>query len=143
VSKGVGKLKLLALDLGERRIGLAVTDAAGSFVFPAGYISRSKLKDDVNRVLEIAKERQVQVILVGMPYTLAGGTGTQARRAQGFIRYLRRGADMPIHEVDERYTSVEAEGLLREVGQQPSRDKATVDETAAALILQRYLDRHS
>ena len=143
MSKGAGKLKLLALDLGERRIGLAVSDASGSFVFPAGYILRSKLQQDVSRVLDIAREREVQAIVVGIPYALSGEAGPQARRARGFIRYLRRGAGLPIHEVDERYTSVEAEGLLREAGQQPSRDKATVDETAAALILQRYLDRDS
>ena len=139
--EGVGKRKLLALDLGERRIGLAVTDAAGTFVFPAGYIVRTKLQQDISQVLDVAREREVQAILVGMPYTLAGETGTQARRAQGFIGYLRRGTGLPIHEVDERYTSVEAEALLREAGRQPSRDKATVDEIAAALILQRYLDQ--
>jgi putative Holliday junction resolvase len=131
------------LDLGERRIGLAVTDASRSFVFPAGYIARSKLQQDVGRVLEIAKEREIQAILVGIPYTLSGEEGTQARRARGFIRYLRRETGLPIHEVDERYTSVEAEALLREAGQQPSREKAAVDEKAAVLILQRYLDRNS
>ena len=118
-----------------------VTDASGSFVFPAGYISRSKLQQDVSKVLDIAREREIQAILVGIPYTLSGEAGTQARRARGFIRYLRRDTKLPIHEVDERYTSVEAEGLLREAGQQPSRDKATVDEMAAVLILQRYLDQ--
>ena len=134
-------MKLLALDLGERRIGLAVSDGAGSLVFPAGYIVRSKLSQDVKRVLDLARERGVQGILVGMPYTLAGEMGQQAKLARGFITSLRRETGLPIHEVDERYTSVEAEGLLRDAGQQPSRHKGAVDETAAALILQRFLDK--
>ena len=127
------------MDLGERRIGLAVCDPAGSMVFPAGHLIRSKLTQDVNRVLALAAGRDVEGIVVGVPYTLAGKVGRQAQRAQGFIRALQKETSLPVHGVDESYTSVEAEGLLREAGQQPSRRKETVDETAAVLILQRYL----
>jgi putative Holliday junction resolvase len=67
--------------------------------------------------------------------------GPGARLAKGFIRALRRHTALPVYEVDERFTSVEAEGLLREAGQQPSRDKGSVDEVAAALILQRFLEQ--
>lgn len=130
---------MLALDLGERRIGLAVCDRAGSLVFPAGHLIRSKLSLDVNQVLSLAEDRQVDGIVVGVPYTVSGKTGRSAQRAQGFIRALQKATSLPIHGVDESYTSVEAEGLLRESGQQPSRRKETVDETAAVLILQRYL----
>ena len=128
------------MDLGDRRIGLAVGDDSNSLVFPAGYIARSTLKQDVVRVLDIARERDIQALVVGVPYTMSGKVGPQASRAQGFIRGLRRATDLPVHGVDERFTSIEAEGLLREAGRQPSREKATVDETAAALILQRFLD---
>ena len=132
-------MKLLALDLGERRIGLAVCDPAGTMVFPAGSLVRSKLTQDVSRVLTLAAQRDVGGIVVGVPYTIAGKTGSQAQRAQGFIRSLQKQTPLPIHGVDESYTSVEAEGLLREAGQQPSRRKESVDETAAMLILQRFL----
>ena len=134
--------KLIALDLGERRIGLAVS-GPGGMALPAGHIVRSKLAQDVQQVIASAQERQAQGIIVGIPYTLQGETGDSAKLARGFIRALRRAlgddGSLVIYEMDERFTSVEAEGLLRESGVQPSRDRASVDETAAVLILQRFL----
>ena len=134
--------KLIALDLGERRIGLAVS-GPGGLALPAGHIVRTKLAQDVQQVIASAHERQAQGIVVGIPYTLEGETGPSAKLARGFVRALRRaiGAEesLAIHEMDERYTSFEAEGLLRESGVQPSRDRASVDEVAAVLILQRFL----
>ena len=134
--------KLIALDLGERRIGLAVS-GPGGMALPAGHIVRSKLAQDVRQVIASAQERQAQGIIVGIPYTLQGETGDSAKLARGFIRALRRAlgddGSLAIYEMDERFTSVEAEGLLRESGVQPSRDRASVDETAAVLILQRFL----
>ena len=134
--------KLIALDLGERRIGLAVS-GPGGMALPAGHIVRSKLAQDVQQVIASAQERQAQGIVVGIPYTLQGETGDSAKLAHGFIRALRRAlgddGSLAIYEMDERFTSVEAEGLLRESGVQPSRDRASVDETAAVLILQRFL----
>ena len=134
--------KLVALDLGERRIGLAVSGPRG-MALPAGYIVRSKLAQDVQQVIASAQERQAQGIVVGIPYTLQGETGDSAKLARGFIRALRRAlgddGSLAIYEMDERFTSVEAEGLLRESGVQPSRDRASVDEASAVLILQRFL----
>jgi putative Holliday junction resolvase len=66
--------------------------------------------------------------------------GPSARRARGFAQSLRKQTDLPIYTVDERFTSVEAEGLLREEGRQPSREKGSVDAAAATLILERFLD---
>jgi putative Holliday junction resolvase len=133
---------LIALDLGERRIGLAVS-GPGGMALPAGHIVRSKLAQDVQQVIASAQERQAQGIVVGIPYMLQGETGDSAKLARGFIRALRRAlgddGSLAIYAVDERFTSVEAEGLLRESGVQPSRDRASVDETAAVLILQRFL----
>ncbi|MCH8298570.1 MAG: Holliday junction resolvase RuvX [Chloroflexi bacterium] len=137
-----GQPKLMALDLGERRIGLAVS-GPGGLALPAGHLIRSKLAQDVQRVIKAAQDRQAQGIVVGIPYTLQGETGPSAKLAHGFIRALRRAIgkeeSLTVHEMDERFTSVEAEALLRESGVQPSRDRATVDETAAVLILQRFL----
>ena len=134
--------KLVALDLGERRIGLAVS-GPGGMALPAGHIVRSKLAQDVQQVIASAQERQAQGIVVGIPYTLQGETGDSAKLARGFIRALRRAlgddGSLAIYEMDERFTSVEAEGLLRESGVQPSRDRASVDEASAVLILQRFL----
>ena len=136
-------LKLLALDLGERRIGLAVGYAASELVFPAGHLDREKLSLDIERVLETASSKDVQGFVVGIPYSINGGVGPGAKMAQGFVRALRRRTKLPVYLVDERFTSVEAEGLLREAGRQASREKGSVDEMAAALILRRFLESHN
>ena len=129
------------MDLGERRIGLAVSDTAGRLALPAGHVQRTKLKEDLLRVLEMAASRDAEGLVVGIPYNLDGATGPQAKRALGFVRALKKQTSLPVYTVDESFTSVEAEALMREAGGQPSRQRAAVDETAAALILQRFLDR--
>lgn len=137
--RGVDALRLLALDLGALRIGLAVSDPEGKLVVPAGHIQRTKLAEDIRRVLDAADVRRVEGVVVGIPYS-HGETGTQAKRALVFAKALRKQTSLPVHETDESYTSVEAEALMREAGQQPSRDRAAVDEAAAVLILKRFLD---
>ena len=134
-------LRLLALDLGERRIGLAVSDAEGKFALPAGHVQRTKLKEDLLKVLEAGRSRGVHGFVVGVPYNSDGTVGQQAKRAFGFVKALKRQTSLPVYTVDESFTSVEAEGLMREAGRQPSMQKAAVDEAAAALILRRFLDQ--
>ena len=95
---------------------------------------------DIEQVLETGKDKEAEGFVVGIPYGLDGGLGPGAKSAQGFIRALQRQTNLPVYGVDERFTSVEAEGLLREAGRQPSKEKGSVDEAAAALILQRFLD---
>ena len=136
-------MKLLALDLGERRIGLAVGGDPGDLIFPAGYLERTKLSRDIQLVIETAADRDVGGIVVGIPYNLDGGLGEGAKMAQGFARALQRITNLPVYSVDERFTSVEAEGLLRDAGQQPSRHRGSVDEAAAGLILRRFLEREN
>ena len=109
-------------------------------IIPAGHIIRTKLAQDLERLLEIANERSAGSFVVGIPYNQAGEVGPQAKKVEGFVRALRRKTTMPVYTVDERFTSVEAEGLLREAGRQPSRNKGSVDEAAAALILRRFLE---
>lgn len=130
----------MALDLGQRRIGLAVSHGSGMLVIPLGHLDRLTLRQDIERLLKMAQERQIEGFVVGLPYTLSGDVGLEAKRAQGFVRALRRRTNRPVYTVDERFTSVEAEGLLRAAGQEPSRRKGAVDATAASLILQRFLD---
>ena len=108
-------------------------------VIPAGHLMRTKLAQDLERLLEIANERSVEGFVVGVPYRQDGEVGPQAKKVKGFVRALRKKTSMPVYTVDERFTSVEAEGLLREAGREPSREKGSVDEAAAALILRRFL----
>ncbi len=137
--KGVETLRLLALDLGERRIGLAVSNQEGTLVLPAGHLQRDRLQTDIRRVLTSAIERDAQGIVVGIPYSLDGSEGSQARRARRFVHSLRKQTKLPVYTVDERFSTVEAEGMMREAGRQPSRERGAVDAAAAALILQRFL----
>ena len=130
----------MALDLGDRRVGLAVGGDGTDLVLPAGHIVRTKLAQDMERVIEIAKDRGAESFVVGIPYNQEGKLGPQAKKVQGFVRALRKKTGMPVYTMDERYTSVEAEGLLREAGGQPSRDKGSLDEAAAVLILRRFLE---
>lgn len=128
------------MDLGERRIGLAVSDPEGKLALPAGHLQRTKLIEDVRQVLEAAGDRRVEGLVVGIPYNLKGETGPRAKRALVFVKTLRKQTSLPVYETDERFTSVEAEALMREAGHQPSRERATVDEAAAVLILKRFLN---
>ena len=136
-------MRYLSLDLGNRRIGLATGGDEGVPVVSAGYLTRGRLREDVSRVVAKAKERSAGAIVVGMPYSLSGEVGPQAKQAQGFIRELRKSTELPIYTVDERFTSIEAEAKLRESGMQPSRRKGDVDAAAAVLILERYLAQNS
>ena len=129
------------MDLGERRIGLAVSNQEGTLVLPVGHLQRDKLQADIQRVLASAIERDAQGIVVGIPYSLDGSEGSQAKRARRFVQALKKQTTLAVYTVDERFTSVEAEGMMREAGRQPSRDRGAVDAAAAALILQRFLDQ--
>ena len=108
---------------------------------PLGYVERSRFQEDIARVLDHARERQVEEIVVGMPLSLDGHVGPQAKKVQGFIKALKAKSDLPIETVDERYSTVEAQRLLQQAGRKPSRHKGQVDAAAATVILQDYLDR--
>ena len=133
-------MRFLALDVGERRIGLASGVYEVGTALPAGVIRRTRLASDVRAVLDAARQRQSDAIVVGLPVRPGGEESPQTRYVRGFIRALRRETELPVYEVDEAFTSQEAEGLLREAGRQPSRDRGAIDETAAVLILRRFFE---
>jgi len=133
-------MKALGLDVGERRIGLAVSDPLGMLASPVGFISRKSLEQDLREVLRLAQERQVQCIIVGMPLSQAGEMGPQAQRVQRFVQALRQVSPVPVETWDERYSTFEAEEMLRQAGVKPSREKGRADAASAAVILQSYLD---
>ena len=134
-------MRLLCLDLGERRIGLAISDPGGTLATPLGFIPRTRLRTDIARVLEHTGEWQAEGIVVGLPLSLNGRVGPQAKRVQGFIRPLKAATSLPVETMDERYSTAEAERLLRQAGRKPSRHKGDVDAAAATVILQEYLDQ--
>ena len=133
-------MRLLCLDVGERRIGLAVGDTSSTLATPLGFIERTGLQRDITKVLEMAESRQAEGIVVGMPLSLNGRVGPQAKKVQRFLRSLQAKTELPIKTMDERYSTSEAELILRLAGQQPSRNKGELDAAAATVILQEYLD---
>ena len=134
-------MRVLCLDVGERRIGLAISDAGGTLATPIGYIQRIRLRVDIQRVLEHARKRDADAIVAGLPISLNGSIGPQAKRVEGFLKALREESDLPVDTMDERFSTAEAERPLRQAGRQPSRNKGELDAAAAAVILQGYLDR--
>ncbi|MDW8120136.1 MAG: Holliday junction resolvase RuvX [Chloroflexota bacterium] len=133
-------MRILALDVGERRIGTAISDPEGRLAFPSETLFRRTLAEDIQGVLDLARRLQAEGILVGVPLSLSGAVGPQAQMVLAFAEALRQVSPVPVETWDERLTTVEAERLLREAGRQPSRQKAQRDATAAAVLLQAYLD---
>ena len=133
-------MRVLALDVGDKRIGVALCDPEERLATPLTTVERTGESSDVDEVLRLAGEHDAGEIVVGLPISLSGHRGTQARRVEEFARRLTERASIPVKPVDERLSTVQAERLLRESGVEPSRDRARVDAAAAAVILQSYLD---
>jgi len=133
-------LRIMGLDVGERRIGIALSDPTGMLASPLGFIERTLQHEDVKRVLEMAREHRTRRIVVGVPLSLSGQRGPQARATDGFRRALTRELDVPVVGWDERFSTAEAERRLKEAGVSPSLEKGRADAASAAIILQSYLD---
>lgn len=133
-------MRILALDVGEKRIGVALSDPSMLIATPLVTIMRKGESIDLDEVLKLANSHQVGEIIVGYPVSLSGHIGHQAQKVAAFISDLSARSTIPVKLIDERFSSVEAERLLRQSGIKPSRDKARVDAVAAAVLLQSHLD---
>ena len=131
--------RLLALDVGDRRIGLAVSIPPGELILPAGYLERRNRRADIAAVLEQAGQRDAVAIVAGMPYDAHGQSGEQARKTATLVRALQRATDIPVLTVDESFSSNAAANDMVQSGQSPSRDPGAVDAAAAVTILRRFL----
>jgi len=134
------KISALGLDVGSKRIGVAGCDGTGLIASGLTTIERSSFDRDVAQLRELVELRQVQVLVVGVPYSMDGTLGFQARKVQKFAARLAEALQLPVEYVDERLTSFEAEELLKAEKRSPSRNKALIDRKAAAIILQQWLD---
>jgi putative holliday junction resolvase len=134
------KGRALALDVGQRRIGLAISDSGGLLATPYTTITVKTPEEDIAAILTIAKQEQIALIVVGLPLSLDGTVGPQARFTLDFCDALRVASHVPVETWDERYSTVEAEVRLREAGVAPSRHRARLDAAAATVLLQSYLD---
>jgi putative Holliday junction resolvase len=127
-------VKVLALDYGPARTGVAVSDPTGTLARPVGVVERASSEAGLARLLELVRAEEPDRIVVGLPLTLRGEHGEQARATERFVETLREAVDVPVESLDERFTTALA-------AQTPSR--IAEDARAAAHLLTTYLERES
>jgi len=132
-------MRILGIDLGKRRIGLAISDPDGQFAFPDSVLSSAGPKKDVEALAQIVAEREIGRVVVGLPRHMDGRKGPEAEAAERLASALEKAAGVPVETLDERWTSVEAERILRDRGHNAKRSKQHVDAVAASIILRTYL----
>ncbi|GAX38712.1 Holliday junction resolvase RuvX [Nodularia sp. NIES-3585] len=133
-------ISALGLDFGRKRMGVAGCDGTGLIATGLTTIERTSFERDVEQIRNLVNERQVQVLVIGLPYSMDGTLGFQARQVQKFAKRLAKALQLPVEYVDERLTSFQAEQLLIAENRSPSRHKGLIDRKAAAIILQQWLD---
>ncbi len=136
------RISVLGLDVGQKRIGVAGCDGLGLIATGLTTIVRTSFQADVEQIKQLVDEREASLFVIGLPYTMDGNLGFQARKVQKFAHRLSHYLPLPIEYVDERLTSVQAEEQLRtwQKGFSPRYDKGAIDRQAAAIILQQWLD---
>jgi putative Holliday junction resolvase len=133
--------RILAVDLGARRIGLALSDELELTGQPLRSLPSRGEKADLEAIAQVAREEGVRGIVVGLPLRLDGSRGPEARRAERFIEGLRATLEIPVWPWDERLTTAQAERILIEGGERRKERRRSLHAAAAALILQGFLDR--
>lgn len=133
-------MRILALDHGTVRIGLAVSDEMKLFAQPLDYLPAEPFAEFVQQLKAVVKEKEVDLIVVGLPRNMDGSYGPAAQRVREFVIALKEAVPMPIRTWDERLTSVTANRLLTEGNVRGEKRKEKVDKVAAAVLLQSYLD---
>lgn len=134
-------MALLALDVGSKRIGVAVADPTGTFALPLTVIERTNLRADLQRISALTSEYGASEMVIGYPMTLAGTAGPAAEKMDRFIEQLARVFPGTIHRVDERLTTAQATKTLISADVSRAKRKTVVDKMAAALILESFLAR--
>ena len=132
--------RILALDFGSKNIGLAVTDELGFTAQGLPTLRRTNKRNDLDHLRRTIRQYGVHEIVMGLPLRMSGSEGIQSERVQVFAEELRRKFKLPVHLFDERLTSVEANRLLRETDMSIRRRGEVVDQLAAVLILQSFLE---
>ena len=131
-------MRILGLDLGERRIGVALSDPSGWLATPLTVLSCSSRKAELAAIEELVHQHQVERVIVGYPLSLNGRVGPQAQRVQKYVSQIRKRLPVPVILWDERLSTAQAERLIHEAGKRVRRER--IDAAAAAVILQSYLN---
>jgi putative Holliday junction resolvase len=132
--------RVLALDVGGRRIGVAMSDDQGILAAPLTTLKAEPRGRVLDQIVALVREYAVDEVVIGLPLTMSGEIGPQAQVVQSFARDLEQSLGRPVQLFDERLTSVVAEQMMLDLGIKPDKRKARIDEVAASIILQDYLD---
>jgi putative Holliday junction resolvase len=133
--------RVLALDVGGRRVGVALSDSTRVLASPYTTLRAEPRKRLISEIVKLLADYEVSEVVVGLPLTLSGEIGPQAKLIQEFVEQLRAVITQPIHMVDERLTTVAADRMMQELGIRADRRKERIDEVAASIILQDFLDK--
>lgn len=134
-------MRILALDIGSKRIGIAVSDELGLTAQGLESMSCRDLQTDLEHIKQVVVQYNVEEIVVGIPYNMDGSEGPQAGKVRAFMEALAARVGVPLEEWDERLSTVAAERTLLEADMSRSKRRKVIDKLAAVLILQGYLDR--
>jgi len=135
------KKRILALDLGARRIGVAISDPLGITAQGLQTIVRQNMRGDLEALQKLARQYEIGMVLLGEPLNMSGHAGVQAQKAEAFGAQLERRLGVRVELWDERLTTAEAQRVLKSSGVSLEKRKAAVDRLSAVILLQSYLDR--
>jgi putative Holliday junction resolvase len=133
--------RILALDVGEARTGMALSDPLGILASPCGTIQVKSAREDAEAVARAAKEHEAVRIVVGVPLNKEGGIGPQAEKVLAFVDVLRETTNIEVVTIDERFSTAAAHRAMSHTGLSTKKRKGVIDQAAAQQILQLYLDR--
>ena len=132
--------RVLALDFGKRRIGLAISDELGITAQGLETLQRTNIREDLERLAQLIRERNVSLILMGNPLHMSGAESRQAEHVRDFASRLKSGTGIEVEFWDERITTVAAQRVLKESGNSIQKRAQAVDRLAAVILLESYLD---
>jgi putative Holliday junction resolvase len=133
-------MRILGIDHGSKRVGLALSDETGTIAQPLQFLPAEPAAQLLHGLKECVAARKVEEIVVGIPRNMNGTYGPAAEKARAFVAALQEVVTVPIRTWDERLTTVQAQRALIETGMRREKRKERVDQTAAAILLQSYLD---
>lgn len=133
-------MRILGIDYGSRRVGLAISDPLGITAQPIGHFAWGSRDDLAGLIRRTVREREIGMIVVGLPVSMKGTLGPAAVNVLDFVDWLAAEVPVPVRTWDERLTTAEAERVLIDAGMRRDRRKTRIDQVAAQLMLQNYLD---
>ena len=137
-------MRVLALDLGSKRVGVAISDRSGTIASPLTVLQRSgRMALDHERIRDLVAEEEAVLVVVGMPMSMDGSLGKAAQAALREVEALATVVGVPVETFDERLTTVTGDRILKERGMNAEKRRKVIDKVAAAVILQSWLDRRA